>query len=140
MVIVVSFYKEFLASSFDNEFGTIVGIPTQALYFLMLVMIALTVVLLIRMVGVILVIALLTIPAAMAKQFTFNLKKMMFLAIFFSVVITFFGLLISYRVDVAPGAVIIIFGGIILGITLAVTRFLHYWGTNTRISPIDIKS
>ncbi|MGB2583229.1 MAG: metal ABC transporter permease, partial [Dehalococcoidia bacterium] len=63
--IVIAFYKEFLALSFDEEFGTVVGIPVERLYLLLLCMIALTVVVLIRVVGIILVIALLTIPATM---------------------------------------------------------------------------
>ena len=74
-------------------------------------MIALTVVLLIQVVGVILVIALLTIPAAIARQFTFDLKKMMALAVLFGAVITFAGLWLSYELDVASGATIILFGG-----------------------------
>ena len=62
--MAIALHKEFLALSFDEEFGTVVGVPVEALYLLLLCMIALTVVVLIRVVGSILVIALLTIPAA----------------------------------------------------------------------------
>ncbi len=88
---VIALYKEFLALAFDEEFGKVVGVPVDALYLLLLCMIALTVVVLIRVVGIILVIALLTIPAALAKQLTHNLKKMMLLAILFGVIFTFGG-------------------------------------------------
>ena len=120
---VIAFYKEFLALSFDEEFGTVVGVPVQALYLLLLCMIALTVVLLIRVVGIILVIALLTIPATMAKQFTHNLKMMMLLAILFGSVFTFGGLWLSYEFDLASGATIILFGGTVLLLTLGISRF-----------------
>ncbi|GAG65606.1 unnamed protein product, partial [marine sediment metagenome] len=60
--VVFLLYKEFLALSFDEEFSTVVGMPTERLYLILLGLIALTVVVLIRVVGIILVIALLTIP------------------------------------------------------------------------------
>ncbi|NQT73417.1 MAG: metal ABC transporter permease [Chloroflexi bacterium] len=122
LTVVAALYKEFLARSFDEEFGTVVGVPVQALYYMLLIMIALTVVLLIQVVGVILVIALLTIPAAMARQFTFSLKKMMILAILFGAVITFVGLWLSYEFDVASGATIILFGGGLLFCILGISK------------------
>jgi zinc transport system permease protein len=112
--IVIALYKGFLALSFDEEFGTVVGVPVEALYFLLLCMIALTVVVLIRVVGIILVIALLTIPAALARQFTHSLWRMMLLAILFGVVFTFGGLWLSYELDLASGATIIILSGAVL--------------------------
>ncbi len=114
VLIVIGLYKEFLALSFDEEFGTVVGVPVPALYLLLLSMIALTVVVLIRGVGIILVISLLTIPAALARQFTYNLRKMMLLAILFGALFTFGGLWLSYVLDLASGATIIIFSGVVL--------------------------
>jgi len=111
VVIVAAFYKEFLALSFDEEYSTVVGIPVEALYLLMLCMIALTVVILLRVVGMILIIALLTIPAALARQFTHDLRKTMVLAIVFGVLITFGGLWLSYVLDLASGATIVLLGG-----------------------------
>lgn len=113
ILIVVALYKEFLALSFDEEFGTVVGVPTEPLYLLLLCMIALTVVVLIRVVGTILVIALLTIPAALARQFTHNLKKMMLLAILFGALFSFGGLLLSYQLNLASGATIVLLSGIV---------------------------
>jgi zinc transport system permease protein len=123
-VIVVALYKEFLALSFDEEFGTVTGVPVQALYLLMLCMIALTVVVLIRVVGIILVIALLTIPAALARQFTHDLKKMMLLSILLGAILTFGGLWLSYELDLASGATIILLSGTMLLVTMALSR-LH---------------
>lgn len=116
------FYKEFLALSFDEEFGTVVGIPTEQLYYLLLCLIALTVVVLIRVVGIILVIALLTIPAAMARQFTHSLKRMMLLSVLFGVLFTISGLWLSYELDLASGATIILVSGALFLASLGFQR------------------
>jgi len=110
--VVFLFYKEFLALSFDDEFATVVGVPTEELYLLLLCLIALTVVVLMRVVGIILVIALLTIPAAISKQFTANLKKMMFISVLLSAIFGMLGLVLSYQFNLASGATIVMVSGI----------------------------
>jgi zinc transport system permease protein len=120
--VVVLLYKEFLAVSFDEEFGTTVGVPAGVLYFVLLCLIALTVVILIRVVGIILIIALLTMPPAMARQFTYDLKKMMVLSVLFGAVFTLGGLWLSYEFDVASGATIILFGGALFLASLGVQK------------------
>jgi len=122
---VLLFYKEFLLLSFDEEFSTVAGAPTQRLYFLLLCLIALTVVVLIRVVGIILVMALLTIPAALARQFTHNLKKMMLLSIMAGAVFTFSGLWLSYLLDLASGATIILVAGTVLFISFGISKLRH---------------
>lgn len=117
-------YKEFLALSFDEEFGTAAGVPTEPLYLILLCLIALTVVVLIKVVGIILVIALLTIPAAMARQFTHSLKRMMLFSILFGVVFTTGGLWLSYELDLASGATIILVSGALFLASLGFAR-LH---------------
>jgi len=120
--IVIAFYKEFLILSFDEEYGTAIGMPVEKLYLLLLGMIALTIVILIRVVGMILVIALLTFPAAMARQFTHSMKTMMILSIIFGFVFTLGGLWLSYVLKLPSGATIILLGGVILAVTFGVTR------------------
>jgi len=109
--VVVLLYKEFLALCFDEEFAALVSFP-QKLYLVLLCLIALTVVILIRIVGVILVIAMLTIPAAISAQFTDNLKKMMLMSVLLGTVFTTSGLWFSYIFDMASGATIILVSGI----------------------------
>ena len=122
IILVFLFYKEFLFLSFDEEFSTVTGVPTERLYLLLLCLVALTVVVLIRVVGIILVIALLTIPAALARQFTYDLKKMMLLAILAGGVFTFCGLWLSYLLDLASGATIILVSGTVLFISFGVSK------------------
>jgi len=128
-VIIISavslLYKEFLALSFDEEFGTVVGVPVERLYLILLCLIALTVVVLIRVVGLILVIALLTIPAAMARQYTNSLKKMMLLASLLGAVFVVSGLWLSYALDLPSGATIILVGGVVF--------LTSFWFSRVRI-------
>jgi len=122
IIVVLLLYKEFLAISFDQEFGTALGLPTQRLYLILLCLIALTVVLLIRVVGIILIIALLTIPAATARQHTHNLKKMMLLSIASGMVAVLGGLWLSYELDLASGATIILLSAVIFAASTVFTR------------------
>jgi zinc transport system permease protein len=137
IILVVVLYKEFLFLSFDEEFSTISGVPTEPLYLLLLCLVALTVVVLIRVVGIILVIALLTIPAALARQFTHSLKKMMLLAILAGVIFTFGGLWLSYELDLASGATIILVSGTVLFISFGINK-LRSQRRGTRPQQVDI--
>jgi len=104
-------FKEFLALSFDEEYTKISGIKVDLLYMFLLCLVALTVVILVRIVGIILVIALLTIPATIARQYTYNIKRMMILSSIIGIVLTLGGLWISYVLDIASGATIILLAG-----------------------------
>lgn len=108
---VFAFYKEFIAMSFDEEFAFVVGIPVKILYFTLLGMIALAVVMIIRVVGLILVIALLTIPPYIAEKYTHTLGKMMVLSSFLGIAFTVVGLWLSYQYDLTSGATIILVAG-----------------------------
>ncbi len=125
VALVIALYKEFLLLSFDEEFGTVVGMPVDGLYLLLLCMVALTVVVLIRVVGMILVIAMLTFPAALARQFTHDMKKMMLLAVVFGMVFTFGGLWLSYVLNLASGATIILLSGLVLLLSYTATGLRH---------------
>ena len=133
VALAVAFYKEFLLLSFDEEFGTVVGMPVNGLYLLLLCMVALTVVVLIRVVGMILVIAMLAFPAAMARQFTHDIKKMMVLAVVFGMLFTFGGLWISYILNLASGATIILLSGLALLLTYMVSGLRNR--TKVRFTP-----
>lgn len=114
------FYKEFLAMSYDEEFSFVVGIPVKGLYLLLLVMISLAVVMTIRVVGLILVIALLTIPPYIAEKYTISLGGMMFFSSLLGIFFTTTGLWLSYHFDLTSGATIIMVAGITFFISLGV--------------------
>jgi len=109
VVITVTFYyNDFLAMSYDDEFARLRRVPVTFLYCLLLVMIALTVVMIIRVVGLILVIALLTIPPFIAEKFTGSLRAMMVAASLLSCFFTVSGLWLSYILNLTSGATIIL--------------------------------
>ena len=106
------FYKEFLAISFDEEFARVLNVSVEPFYFLQLGLTALTVVITMRVVGLIMVIALLTIPAAISLQFTTKLHHTMILSSILGVVFTLIGLYLSYIFDLTSGATIIMVAGV----------------------------
>lgn len=104
LLILALFYKEFLYYAFDPEMAEVSGLPRARLHYIMLAMIAVTVVVASQTVGIILVTALLTIPAASAYQWTHSLKKMILLAVVFGLVSAIVGLYLSYYLNIASGA------------------------------------
>jgi zinc transport system permease protein len=107
LLVTVVFYREFLAMSYDEEFAFVVGIPVKTLYLVLICMTALSVMAIIRVVGLILVIALLTIPPYIAEKYTTSLGKMMILAALLGTLFTLMGLWVSYRFNLTCGATII---------------------------------
>lgn len=108
IVVVVYHYHDFLAMSYDDEFARLRGVPVTFLYCLLLGMIAVTVVMIIRVVGLILVIALLTIPPFIAEKLTGSLRAMMAVSSVLSGLFTLIGLWLSYLLNLTSGATIIL--------------------------------
>lgn len=113
------FYKDLLALSYDEEFAQIRGVPVRALYFAMIGMLAVTIVMVIRIVGLILVIALLTIPPFIVEKHARSLLQMMVGASALGAGFTLAGLWLSYTFDLTSGATIILVSGLAFLISLA---------------------
>lgn len=109
VLVVIALFNDWKAYLFDEEFAAIIGIRTGFLEYLLMVLIAMTVVVLIRVAGIILVLAMLTAPAAIAGMFASGLKSRMVLAVAAGAVFCIAGLWISYVLNIASGAVIVIF-------------------------------
>ncbi|MFC1510284.1 metal ABC transporter permease [Candidatus Omnitrophota bacterium] len=107
LLVVGLFYKEFLALCFDEDHALASGLKVNFFYSLLLMLIALTVVILVKVVGIILVITLITIPAALSQRGAVDLKAMMWGSICWSLFFTFGGIALSFVFDLAPGAIII---------------------------------
>lgn len=110
---VVYLYKWLVAFIFDEEFATVTNIPVFFLYLFFLVLIALSVVVLIRSVGVILVIALLTLPASSAQLLSKNFKYIIGWAVLLAILENLIGIFLSYYLNLPSGPVIIILAGIV---------------------------
>ncbi|KHF25195.1 metal ABC transporter permease [Solemya velum gill symbiont] len=124
VLMVVLFHNQFNAVIFDEEFARLRGLPVTLVYLLLLAMVALTVVLLIQVVGLILVIALLTLPAAVAGHYTKTLSAMMLLAVLIGFLVTSSGMAVSYAYDLPSGATMILVAAIIYLVS-ALAAMLH---------------
>ena len=127
IIAITLFYKEFLVISFDEEYAKSLGVPVRALYYLLLCLIALTVVLLIRVVGIVLVIAFLTVPAVISNQYTNSLRKMMGLSTVIGIFIVMTGLALSFKFNLASGATIVIVSIIFFAFSSLYKYFLKYF-------------
>jgi len=117
------FYNQLLAVCFDEEFARLRGLPVEAYYLLLLGLTALTVVVLVKVVGIVLVIALLTLPAAIAGEFARTLRQMMLATGGLCAVFTAGGLALSYTPDLPAGATIIVLAGATYLLTTVATAF-----------------
>jgi len=108
IAFVVLLYRSLQAISFDETFSTVRNLPVAVLYLVMLVMIGLTVVVAIRVVGLIMVIAMLTIPPATANLFLKDMKGMMLLSIGLGWLFSAVGLMVSFALNLQAGSVIIL--------------------------------
>jgi len=116
--MVSIFYTRFLAICFDETQCYLRKIPTTFTYLLLLSLIALSIVLLIKVMGIILLIALLTIPPTIASLFTHRLSKMMLSATLIAMGMYICGLFIAYETNFPPGATIALVAGIAYGLAL----------------------
>jgi len=120
LAFVLVFYRLLLAISFDETFSTIRNAPVGLLSMAMIVLIGLTVVISMRVVGLILVIALLTIPPAIANLFVREMRGIMALSTGLSLIFMVSGLLISYALNLPSGAVIILVASLAYAFAAAV--------------------
>jgi zinc transport system permease protein len=120
--IMTFWYRDILAVSYDSEYASLRGINVRFFYTLILVLSALTVVVAIKVVGLILVIALLTIPVYIAEKLSNTLYIMMILSGIFSSIFTLIGLAVAYEYDIASGASIILVSALSLFIFLVINK------------------
>jgi zinc transport system permease protein len=122
---VALFYRQFLAVTFDEEFARLRGVPVTFFYLLLLCLVAVTVVLLIQVVGLILVIALLTLPAAIAAHYVHSLGAMMLIATGLGALFTTLGLALSFGPDLPTGPTMILLAGGVYILSALISRYLR---------------
>lgn len=121
-LFVVGYYDDLLALSYDEEFAQVRGVPVKGLYFTMIGMLAITIVMVIQVVGLILIIALLTIPPFIAEKYATSLFQMMVGSSLLGALFTMTGLWLAYRFDLTSGASIILISGIAFLIILGIEK------------------
>jgi len=123
VAVVTIWYRDILAVSYDSEYALLRGVNVKLFYSLILVLSALTVVIAIKVVGLILVIAMLTIPVYIAERLSNSLYGMMALSGVIATLFTLSGLLFSYSYDLTSGAAIIMVSAAGLGGFLLFSRW-----------------
>jgi len=131
LLSVFVFYKEFLVISFDPILATTMRLPMKMLDYLLMVLIAITIVVSLQTVGIALMVAMLITPAATAYLLTKRLPVMMLAAAVIAIISGIIGLYVSYYVNVASGA------AIVLSATLI---FLLVWGIKLIIRTVNASS
>jgi len=122
LLVITFWYRDILAVSYDSEYASLRGVNVPLFYSLILVLSALTVVIAIKVVGLILVIAMLTIPVYIAERLSRSLWGMMMLSGIIATLFTLGGLWLSYSYDLTSGASIIMVSAGGLGLFLLGSR------------------
>ncbi|MGH0037351.1 MAG: metal ABC transporter permease [Myxococcota bacterium] len=128
LVVVWRYHRAFQALCFDEEFAEVSGLPVERLFLLLVALVALSIVTLIRVVGVILAIALLTIPAVVARQWRGTLPGMMAVASLLCGGCVLGGLFGSYwlsasrGLEIPPGPLVILIAAALYGLSSALRR------------------
>ncbi|OPL10776.1 MAG: ABC transporter [Firmicutes bacterium ML8_F2] len=125
LAFIVLFFKELLAICFDEEMAEAGGLPVGPLYMVLLAVIGLTVIVSIQLVGIVLVAALIVIPGAAALRISKNYRGMLALSLFFGLVGSIGGLVLSYFYPVPPGAAIVLILTLLFILTLVLNFSLE---------------
>ena len=133
LMAIAAFYRRFLAIAFDEEFARLRGVNVELFYIFLLCVVALTVVLLIQIVGLILVLALLVLPAAAATQLAGSIDRMMWVAVALNCAITFAGLGLSYGPDLPTGATIVVVAGMVYLAVVVTGRIRRRFGKSAAL-------
>lgn len=114
IALVVLLYKELFLLSFDEEYARATGIAARVLHFIFIVMVALVIAASMRIVGILLVSSMMTLPVAASIRFAKGFKQTIFFSILFGEISVLGGLFLSYYLDLAPGGTIVIIAVLIL--------------------------
>jgi len=118
LTLLSVYFPALLFTSFDEQMAQVTGLPVGRLNLLLLVLLAMTVVLSIRAVGLLLVAALLVIPGAVAQLRCRGMRSFLTVSLVTGVGSTLFGLLLSYLIDKPSGAVVVLVAAAVLGVSL----------------------
>ena len=122
LVIITIFYKELVTLSFDEEYAEVSGIHSKRIHFLFIVLIALVIAASIRIVGVLLVSALMTLPVAAAMRHAKSFKALIMRSVIYGEIAVITGLISGYYLSIPPGGTIVMVAIIILLIAIGFRR------------------
>lgn len=118
IALVFLLYKELFLLSFDEEHAKTSGIPAKSIHFIFMIMVALVIGSAIRIVGILLVSALMTLPVAASMKIAKGFKQTILMSILFGELAVVGGLISAFYLDIAPGGTIVMISIIILIVTI----------------------
>ena len=124
------FFPQIKATAFDEEFAKVRGVPANAVFLILLLITAIAITLLQTFVGIVMVIAMLTLPSGTAGSFTRSLKTMMICSCFFSALFSAAGLYLGWILDMPVGATTVIIAGFFFLAVSAFKALNHLRGGN----------
>jgi zinc transport system permease protein len=119
LMIVALLFRDLQLTTFDETQAKLSGINVTAMNVILYIMVAVTCVLMASLIGIIMIIALITIPPAIANMFSNDLKEMMISSAVISLCLTVLALLMSIATDIPPGATVAVVLGIAFIIAIA---------------------
>lgn len=122
IVFILSFYKELFILSFDEEYSKVIGIPNWIQY-LFIIIVAMVISASMRVVGILLVSALITLPVAIAMRTTKGFKQLIILSVVIGELSVIGGLVLAFYMNISPGGVIVVLLVLILAITMMYQKF-----------------
>ena len=125
LVITSLLFRQLVAVSFDDEFARLRGLPVGVLLSILMVMNSAVIVMMIQSVGIILVMALLTIPPLIGLALAVDIRSVMLMAFISALLTTVGGLFLSYYLDLPSGPVIVLTGLVLLVIAKMLVRIHH---------------
>jgi len=123
--VIILLYNDLFSTTFDEEYARITGIRIERINLILTFLTAGTVVLAIKVVGIMLVSALLILPAVTALQIAKGFKVAMIISILVAIVSVLSGITISFFLDLPAGAAIVMFNVVVFSIALAVKNIFH---------------
>jgi zinc transport system permease protein len=124
LMVIILLYNDLFSATFDEEYARITGIKTERLHLILTSLTAITVVLAVKVVGIMLVSALLILPAVTALQIAKGFKAAMLIAISVSVISVLAGITTSFFLDLPAGATIVMINVVIFTAALTVKKYL----------------
>jgi zinc transport system permease protein len=115
---IIMLYKELFLLSFDEEHAKASGIPAKTIHFIFIIMVALVIAASMRIVGILLVSSLMTLPVAASIRIAKGFKQTIFLSILFGEISVLGGLIAAYYLNLAPGGTIVMIAVVILGLVI----------------------
>jgi zinc transport system permease protein len=124
VITIILLYKELFLLSFDEEHAKASGIAAKSIHFIFIIMVALVIAASMRIVGIMLVSSLMTLPVAASIRIAKGFKQTIFLSIVFGEIAVLGGLFSSYYLDLAPGGTIVMIAVAILIFTIVYKKFM----------------